>query len=269
MLAMTRLAVVGHVELVEFVPVDAVPSPGEVVHASGAFTRAAGGGGVVAAALTELGAEVDFFCALGRDDAGSSAVAQLTARGARVHVAWRDAPTRRAVTLLDGNGERTIITLGERLEPHGSDGLEWELLDRADGAYFTAGDSGALTQARRASVLVGSPRGRTGIEASDQILDALVFSASDSDERHWADRLAGRARLHVATEGGAGGRWWGESEGRWDAVPLPGARRDAYGCGDSFAAGFTFGLAAGLSVAQAAALGAESGARCLTRSGAP
>jgi ribokinase len=44
---------------------------------------------------------------------------------------------------------------------------------------------------------------------------------------------------------------------------------DAYGCGDSFAAGFTFGLAGGRSVAEAAALGAEAGARMLTRAGAP
>ena len=49
----------------------------------------------------------------------------------------------------------------------------------------------------------------------------------------------------VATEGADGGRWWGESEGRWAAVPPPGPVRDSYGCGDAFAAGFTYGLAAG------------------------
>ena len=66
-----------------------------------------------------------------------------------------------------------------------------------------------------------------------------------------------------------GGRWWGESEGRWGPAPLPGPIRDSYGCGDSFAAGFTFGLATDRSVAEAAALGAECGARWLTRPGAP
>jgi ribokinase len=44
---------------------------------------------------------------------------------------------------------------------------------------------------------------------------------------------------------------------------------DTYGCGDSFAAGFTYGLAAGMSVADAAHVGAERGAICLTRQGAP
>jgi ribokinase len=52
-------------------------------------------------------------------------------------------------------------------------------------------------------------------------------------------------------------------------VPPPGAIHDSYGCGDSFAAGFTFALARGASVADAAAVGAERGARCLTRAGAP
>jgi ribokinase len=73
----------------------------------------------------------------------------------------------------------------------------------------------------------------------------------------------------VATEGAAGGRWWGESSGRWAPTPLPGPPRDTYGCGDSFAAGFTYGLAGGSSVSEAAALGAECGARALVREGAP
>ena len=64
---MARVAVVGHIEWVDFVPVDRFPVPGDVVHAGGSFARAAGGGGVVAGVLAQLGAEVDFFCALGRE----------------------------------------------------------------------------------------------------------------------------------------------------------------------------------------------------------
>jgi ribokinase len=118
-------------------------------------------------------------------------------------------------------------------------------------------------------VLVASPRARTALESAGSGLDALVFSSHDHDERGWARRSEDRARLLVSTEGAAGGRWWGTTEGRWEAAPPPRSVRDAYGCGDSFAAGFTFGLASGLSVADAAELGAECGARCLTRAGAP
>ena len=138
---MTRIGVVGHIEWGDFLPVPGFPRRGEVIHAEGGFLRAGGGGGVAASVLAEMGAEVDFFTALGDDVAGRAAVAQLEERGVRMHVAWRDEPTRRAVTLLEPSGERTIINLGERLEPQGSDDLEWERLREAAAVYFTAGDS--------------------------------------------------------------------------------------------------------------------------------
>jgi ribokinase len=267
---MTRLAVVGHVEWVDFIPVERMPRPGEVMHAQGtAFARAAGGGGVVAGVLAELGADVDFFCALGDDAHGHAAADQLAERGITAHVAWRaDQPTRQAVTLLERDGERSIITVGERLEPLGSDELDWELLAESDGAYFTAGDVGALERTRSTPVLVASPRGRSALAAGPPI-DALVFSQRDRDEAEWARRLEQKARLMVETRGAEGGVWWGSSEGDWAAVPPGGPIQDAYGCGDSFAAGFTFGLAAGSTLDEAAALGARCGARCLTRAGAP
>jgi ribokinase len=264
---MARVGVVGHVEWVEFLPVPGFPRRGEVIHAEGWFLRAGGGGGVAASVLAEMGAEVDFFTALGDDVAGREAVDQLEQRGVRMHVAWRREPTRRAVTLLEPTGERTIITLGDRLEPRGSDELAWERLGAVQSVYFTAGDAGALAHARRAPVVVASPRARAVLETGT--IDALVFSESDPDESEWAKRTAPHARLLVATEGERGGRWWGESEGRWAAVPLPGPARDSYGCGDSFAAAFTLGLGRGDSVEDAAALGAEAGARALTRVGAP
>jgi ribokinase len=267
------VGVVGHVEWVDFICVPRLPASGEVMHAGRCFTRAAGGGAVAAAVLAELGAQVDFFTSLGRDHEGEEALAQLRERGIEVHVAWRVEPTRRAVTLLEEGGGRTIITIGERLEPHGADKLEWDRLGRADGVYFTAGDGAALGRARGARVLVASPRGRDALTNGERetapVIDALVFSVHDHDESGWAQSVGDRARLLVATEGEAGGRWWGVSEGRWSAEPPPGAVRDSYGCGDSFAAAFTYGLAAGLGVAEAAALGARWGALCLARDGAP
>jgi ribokinase len=264
-----RLAVVGHIEWVDFIPVPRLPQPGEVIHAEGAFARAAGGGGVVAAVLAELGAEVDFFTALGDDTHGHAAVEQLEREGVRMHVAWRRQPTRRAVTMLEEAGERTIVTIGRRLDPLGDDELEWDRLRATAGAFVTAGDARAFAHARLAPIVVASPRARHVLEGEGPAIDALVFSSRDRDESEWAQRAAPRARLLVATEGAAGGHWWGESEGRWQPVPPPGKIMDAYGCGDSFAAGFTFGLAEGRSVADAAALGAKRGALCLTRAGAP
>src|SRR6185437_171731 len=110
-------------------------------------------------------------------------------------------------------------TIGERLQPRGDDDLEWERLRDADGVYFTAGDTGALTRARTARVLTASPRGREAREdPAGPHIDALIFSDEDSHEREWAQRLESRTELMVATQGGHGGRWWGTAgDGRWPA----------------------------------------------------
>ncbi|MGH2874346.1 MAG: PfkB family carbohydrate kinase [Solirubrobacteraceae bacterium] len=270
---MTRVAVVGHVEWAQFVRVPRLPIQGEVLNAASARSRAAGGGAVAAAVLAELGAEVDLFCALGSDEEGAAATAELSGLGITVHPARRAAPTRRAVALLDDAGERTILTIGDRLEPRGDDALDWKRLVRADGAYLTAGDPAACRLARAARVLVATPRVRNRFDGGGPRLDALVFSAADRSESEWAQRLRGATHLMVATEGAAGGHWWGESEGRWEAnaetAPPRARRHDSYGCGDAFAAAFTYGLARGMEVADAAAIGAHWGAAMLGRTGAP
>jgi ribokinase len=264
-----RVAVVGHVEWIDFVPVERFPVQGEVIPAQGAFSRAGGAGGVVAKVLSALGAEVDFYTALGRDPHGESANAELAEWGVKTQVAWRDEPTRRAVVLLVGGGERTIVTIGSRLHPDGDDDLDWPRLEHADGAYFTAGDAEALARARAARVLTATPRGRGALDTDGPKLDALIFSELDEDESAWAERLEQRTRLLVATKGDEGGRWWGESSGTWEACAPPGPVLDAYGAGDSFAAGFTYALAAGKPVSEAAKLGSECGARALTHQGVP
>jgi ribokinase len=256
-------------EWVEFLRVEHLPVRGEVQRGDRETVHAGGGAVVAAAALAELGAEVDYFCAVGSDTNGEAALAELAERGITVHAATRPGPTRQVLTMLDREGERTIITLGERIQPKGSDDLDWGLLQSVDGVYLTAGDIGAVQRARAAQVLVATPRIRERLDRQDVTIDALVFSLSDAQEVAWAELLEPHTRLMVATEGEAGGRWWGESEGRWEAVPPPGPIRDTYGCGDAFAAGFAYGLAAGKGPPEAAEIGARLGAEMLTRVGAP
>jgi ribokinase len=265
----TRVAVVGHVEWVDFLRVARYPPRGGVEAATRVRAQAGGGAVVAAATLAQLGAEVDFFCALGDDEQGRAAERELTGRGIVVHAARRATATRYVFTLLDDGGERTIVTIGERLQADAGDRLDWDRLDGADGVYLTAGDAAAARRARRARVLVATPRICERLKDPSLAIDALVFSGSDDHEVSWAQRLAGQTRLMVATEGSRGGRWWGESEGRWQAVAPPGEIRDSYGCGDAFAGGFTFGLSRGLAPGEAAAVGARCGAEMLTRVGAP
>ena len=67
-----RTAVVGHVEWVEFVRVDRVPGPGEIIQARESWAEAAGGGGVASVGLAALAGTCTLFTALGRDTLGAS-----------------------------------------------------------------------------------------------------------------------------------------------------------------------------------------------------
>lgn len=276
---MVRVAVVGHVEWVEFARVERVPRPGEIVHARETFEEAGGGGGVAAVQLARLAGAVDFLTALGADAAGRRAREALCARGVSVHAAPRERRQRRAFTLLDDAGERTITVLGERIVPHGDDELPWERLRRADGVYFTGGDPAALRAAREAAVLVATPRAREAIVATGVKLDVLVHSGSDAGERIAPGELPVAPRLSVTTLGERGGRWRteGGDEGAWAPAPLPGPVADAYGAGDTFAAALTFALASGRESENALAPGrrledalafaARCSAACLTGHG--
>src|SRR5437899_724675 len=88
--ARMRLAVVGHVEWVEFLRVPHVPVDGEIVHASDSWAEPGGGGSVAAVQLRKLAGAADFFTALGDDELGRRALEQLRELGVRLHVAWRD-----------------------------------------------------------------------------------------------------------------------------------------------------------------------------------
>jgi ribokinase len=264
-----KVAVVGHVEWVQFARVEHVPEVGEVVHATDAFEEPAGGGGVAAVQLARLAGGSTLLTAFGSDEAGRRSAARLGQLGVRVCAAERGSPTRRAVTLVDQAGERTITTFGERLEPlRADDELPWEQLGGLDAVYFTAGDLPALRAARAARVLVASPRA-FGALGHGVPLDALVFSAGDAIELQAAERAQDEAALVVRTAGERGGTYTAADgrSGSWEAAPLTAPVIDSYGCGDSFAAGLTFGLGAGLGIDEALALAANCGAVCLTGRG--
>ena len=264
-----RVAVVGHVEWVEFVSGDHVPAAGEIVHATHSFEEPAGGGAVAAVQLARMAGGATLLTAFGSDDLATRSRERLAELDVRVDAARRDGPTRRAHTFLDFHGERTITTIGERLEPGRADPLDWSGLEGADGVYVTAADDGALQAARAAKVLVASPRAGTVLAESRVALDALVYSDRDELESAFARALEPRPALLIATRGVEGGRYETADgkTGTWAAAPLPGPVADSYGCGDSFAAGLTYGLAAGESVESALELAAEAGASCLTRRG--
>ena len=144
-----RVAVVGHVEWVDFAQVERVPEPGEIVHALEAWQLPGGGGAVAAVQLARLAGECLFLTALGDDDLGHRAERELEALGVRVEAALRSEPQRRAFVHVDAEGERTITVMGERIGPQGDDPLPWAELEDADAVYFTAGDPRRCGQRER------------------------------------------------------------------------------------------------------------------------
>jgi ribokinase len=159
--------------------------------------------------------------------------------------------------------------LGPRLGPHGADPLAWDGLDGTDAVYLTAGDVEAVRHARRARVLVATPRGLETLSRAHVELDALVSSGRDPGELYRLGDLDPVPRVVVRTLGASGGEWETASgeRGKWGPAPLPGPIRDAYGAGDSFAAGLTYGLGAGWEIATAVELAARCGAACMTGRG--
>ena len=260
---------VGHIEWVQFARVPRVPRAGEVMHAYDCFEEPAGGGAVAAVQLARLAGGSLLLTALGEDELARRSLLRLRELGVQVRAATRAAPTRRAVTLLDAQGERTITTFGERLQPLAADEqLTWSALADMDAIYFTAGDDGALRAARAARVLVASPRARAALEHGVR-LDALVLSEDDEIERGAAAGAARDAELVLTTRGARGGsyRTRAGERGAWAAVPPPAPAVDSYGCGDSFAAGYAFARAAGRSLDGALELAARCGSVCATGRG--
>jgi ribokinase len=260
-----RVAVVGHVEWVTFGLVDRVPRAGEIVNTSETWDEPAGGGAVAAVQLAKLAGSCDLFTAFGDDDLGELSERGLTALGLTVHAAIRDDKTRRAVALIDHGNERTIVTLGERLEPRGSDPLPWDRLEDADVSYVTAGDPEAFAAARKAKLMVVTSRSLAGLAASGVTPDVLVGSARDQAEAFDSGALANPTTLFVRTAGLAGGTWERDGEsGRWKSPSFvedddPDTPADAYGAGDSFAASLAYALAVGMEIPAAIKLAARAG----------
>jgi ribokinase len=250
-----KVAVVGHVEWVEFVEVEHVPAAGQIAHGLDSWDEPGGGGAVVAMQLLKLAGACDFYTALGDDDHGHRAEARLSELGLAVHPQWFGR-TRRALVHVDRNRERTITTVGSKLLPRGPLPLEG-----LDAVFFVAGDAAALRSAREARFLAATPRELPTLREGGVHLDLLVGSGTDPGEAYDGSL---DATVVCATEGVRGGVVNGE---RYEAADAPGPLADAYGAGDSFAAALCFALARGDPLPAALDLATRAGASVVTGKG--
>jgi ribokinase len=251
-----RCAIVGHVEWVEFAEVDHVPPAGEIAHTTELWSGPAGGGGVMASQLVKLAGHCDFFTGLGDDALGHASVEGLEKLGNTLHVEWFEESTRRALVLVDGRGERTIITIGKKLRPNGPLSLEGY-----DAVFFVSGEVEALRSARAARFVAATPREMPWLLEAGVHLDLLVGSGNDPGERYDGGLDVG---VVVRTDGVRGGTANGH---RYEAQPLPAPIVDTYGAGDSFGATLCFALARGDDLDAALALAGRAGAAVVTGRG--
>lgn len=253
-----RVAVIGHIEWTTHGRAPFIPAPGQIVHLSDPLEEPAGGGAVSAVGLARMGAETSFYTALGSDGRSAPILERM---GVTVQGAPRDAHQTRAVTMTDPAGERTIVVTGPNLHPDADDPLPWDRLADVDGVYFTGLDPRTLELARAAPVLVVTARRFESLVESRVRADVLIGSRTDPGEQFDLSRLAVQPDHIVVTDGRRGGTGYAP-------VEPPGPVVDTYGAGDTFAAGVTFGLAAGRPLEQALQFGAEQAAKVVTWRGA-
>ena len=265
---MTRFAVVGHVEWIEFGRFTHVPEPGEIIDATEWFSEAAGSAAVVAVQLAKLSGDVDFFTALGDDERGRRSA--RAAGGARRARPRRAARGHAALGLRPPRRQRRAHDLDRRRAPRARTATT-----TCRGSAWTAptpSSSPAATPprcARPAARSCSSPRRAPPSRCSGIRIDALVGSGKDRLEQLDPDALDPAPTLIVTTAGKEGGTWHAaeQREGTFKAAELPGPLVDEYGAGDTFAAGVTYALGAGYEIDDALAFAARAGAANLTGRG--
>lgn len=263
-----NVAVVGHIEWGRFVHIDHVPTAGEIIRAEDAWEEVAGGGSVAAMQLAKLNGSCFFFTSIGNDEMGTRAVSQLEESGVKVFASVQgDQPTKSIFVDVDSQDERTITVIGS-LKPSGLDEtLPWDKLASMDAIYFVSGDEACLKVARQAKILISTARILPLLQSAAVQLDALVTSSKDRGEAYKPGDLIPAPKLVITTKGIEGGMvdngatYVSEVVSDADLV-------DTYGCGDSFAAGLTFGLGQDLNMEEALKIAAHSGAEAAKRRGA-
>ncbi|OBJ24037.1 ribokinase [Mycobacterium sp. 1245801.1] len=237
---MTRVCVVGSVNLDLSLGVDALPRPGETVLASSLTHTPGGKGGNQAVAAARAGATVQFVGALGDDAAAGRLRSHLEANGVRLDGAVEiPGPSGTAIVVVDANAENTIVVAA------GANG-RFTLSDER--ARSVVGDCDVmLTQleipvptavaaahhARSAGAVVvvnASPAGQDPGSLGDlaAAADVVITNEEEADEWPW------RPEHLVVTLGAHGARYVG-ADGEY-TVPAPTvAAVDTAGAGDVFA----------------------------------
>jgi len=276
-----RVLVVGSVNADLVVSVGRLPAPGETV-TGGRLARHGGGKSAnQAVAAARLGAAVELVAAVGDDDLGAEALAELEREGVGVERVARPAgtPTGVALIVVDEAGENQIAVASGANAELGGEAVERALAGLAPAVVLlglevpdAAVRAGALAGAAAGARLVLNPAPARPLE--DAVLDlgpVLTPNAAEAltltgapDPEAAARALTGRTGAPVVVTLGAEGALVAGPSGAAERIPaLAVDVVDTTGAGDAFNGALAAELAAGAPLADAARLAvAAAGLSC-------
>ncbi|HEX6682596.1 MAG TPA: ribokinase [Candidatus Limnocylindrales bacterium] len=280
---MSRVVVVGSVNLDLSVAVPHLPAPGETVLGSEVAFRPGGKGGNQAVAAQRLGAQAVLFAAVGDDTFGADLRRSLAAEGVELAnlTTVRDAATGLAMIVVEPAGENTIVVAA------GANALlsDVELSLSADCVLLLQLEIPlstcveAAVQARQAGatvVLNAAPLPKQPGKELQRLLsnvDILVVNEGEatqlfgSTEPSWGSVAAHGLRACVVTLGSRGAiAVTAEGVHRQEAFRVDAV--DTTGAGDSFCGALAVSLADGLALTEAVRRGCAGGALAATKPGA-
>lgn len=292
------VVVVGSINVDLVLRVDRLPAPGETV-TGGTFEQNGGGKGAnQAVAAARAGAEVRLVGAVGDDEMGARALAELCDEGIDVTSVVRltDAPTGLAVVVVDAEGENQIA-VASGANAHLDDVTVHEILAReimpADGVCllnFEIPDAPIVAAARcahaagmRAIVLNPAPARAlpSGVLELGPILtpnagEAVALGDGDDLGGGGEDAEAAAMQLSAMTRGqpvivtlGANGALMVTGRQQLRRFAAPSVRAvDATGAGDAFNGAFAAALAQGYELPQAVNRAVAAGSYSVQAKGA-
>lgn len=281
---MSRVVVVGSINVDLVVTADRLPRPGETV-VGGQFARHFGGKGAnQAVAAARAGASVTMVGAVGRDADGDASLAALAAEGIDVSRVRRvDAPTGVAIIAVDRSGENQIVVAsGANAEVSTEDG---ELHGLPDGpGVLLAGleiPMSAVTSAVMAAPRIGlrsvvnpAPGQRlpASLLATGPILtpnrDELLATSAAADLEAALASLAAAGTQVVAVTLGSEGALLADGDRRVHFPRRPVDVVDATGAGDTFSGVLAAWIADGRSLDESVRAANVAAALSVTQPGA-
>jgi ribokinase len=247
---MTRVCVVGSVNMDMGFDVDTLPHPGETVLAAAIRSTPGGKGANQAVAAARAGAQVQFVGAVGDDPAATALRAHLTANDVSTDgLITVPGPSGSAVVVVDSVGENLIVVAPGAngrltLEDAALRGLVAHcdvLLLQLEIPVTTATAAAREAHSAGATVIVNaSPSGADPAELAElaELTDVVVVN--EAEAAHWVWPVPHR----VITRGGDGASYAGGGE-EFTATPPAVQVVDTAGAGDVFAGVLAAGWADG------------------------